>query len=163
MAIIKLQIKKEQAVFFFVLSASQTLFHDKVYNSSSVSDAVGTHCFWSPPAVCVHRGEALFDYGIFRLTNQLQEREKKNILSCQTQVWLITLWTESSDKATLEKDGRLSNTDAAGWWVRPERVIQKWKSSHYVHTKPFWSFTVKQQSRWGLFLLNVTKENQRKM
>lgn len=107
MAIIKLQIKKEQAVFF-VLSASQTLFHDKVYNSSSVSDAVGTHCFWSPPAVCVHRGEALFDYGIFRLTNQLQEkREKKNILSCQTQVWLITLWTESSDKATLEKHGRL--------------------------------------------------------
>lgn len=86
MAIIKLQIKKEQAVFFFVLSASQTLFHDKVYNSSSVSDAVGTHCFWSPPAVCVHGGEALFDYGIFRLTNQLQEREKKNILSCQTQV-----------------------------------------------------------------------------
>lgn len=51
-----------------------------IHNISSACDTVeghegwntaSTHRFWSSPAVWIHRGEALSDYGIFRLTNQL--------------------------------------------------------------------------------------------
>lgn len=41
-----------------------------------------TYCFWSSPAVSIHGREALPDYGVFRLTKQLQEGEIAHCYEC---------------------------------------------------------------------------------
>lgn len=73
-----LDSKSEYQLTFLDIILAVNITYNK-YTISFVSDTaeryknnvVKAHCFWSSPAVWIHGGETLSDYGIFRLAHQL--------------------------------------------------------------------------------------------